>query len=322
VTLQTDARGNTSQSVSDIFGRTMAHIDALGNRSEMTYNRIGELLEQKDAMGRVTRFVYDNLGRRVEVIFPKPSPTEKSPVRKTVYNVVGQVVQEIDPLGNAMSVEYDAFGRRVAVIDAEGGRTEFTYDVNGKMLSLKDPVGNVTSYVYDDAGRMIEETNALGKTRKFEYEGRTPVRKTDRNGRVIEFEYNDFGRPITEKWLDVDGTLVETIAYQFDALGKMTQVADSSGVQTFEYDELDRNTQTVMQFAGLESPVTFNTAFDAMNRRTQVATKIGDAFGFANSYSYDALGKVTGIAQNEKRVDYTYNAAGQRTSTSVFAGSK
>jgi hypothetical protein len=34
------------------------------------------------------------------VILPKPSPTEKSPVRKTVYNALGQVIQEINLLGN------------------------------------------------------------------------------------------------------------------------------------------------------------------------------------------------------------------------------
>ncbi|MCL2120048.1 MAG: hypothetical protein FWH27_16650, partial [Planctomycetaceae bacterium] len=320
VTTQTDTLGNTSQSISDIFGRAIASIDALGNRTERSYNRIGELIAQRDAMGRATRFVYDNLGRRVEVIFPQPSPTEKNPVRRTFYNALGQVVQEIDPLGNATSVEYDAFGRRAAVIDAEGGRTEFTYDINGKMLSLKDPVGNVTSYVYDEAGRMIEETNALGKTRKFEYEGRLPIRKTDRNGRVIEFEYNDFGRPTVEKWFDMDGKLVETIAYQFDAQGKLQSVKDSSGVQTLDYDELDRNTQTLFEFAGLGTSITLANVFDEMNRRKQMSAKIGDAVDFVTRYEYDALNKVIGIAQNEKQVEYSYNASGQRTLTSVSVG--
>ena len=318
---QTDSLGNTMQIIVDAYGRTIAQIDTLGNRTEMVYNRIGELLEQKDTMGRVTRFVYDALGRRVEMIFPKLSPTEKNPVRKTVYNALGQVVQEIDPLGHVTTIEYDAFGRRAAVIDAEGGRTEFAYDFSGKLLSLKDPVGNVTSYVYDEERRVLEETNAFGKSRKFEYEGRLPVRKTDRNGRVIEFKYNDFGRPTVEKWFDTEGKLVETIAYQFDLLGKMTQVADSSGVQTFEHDELDRIAQTVMQLAGLEKPVTLANQFDEMNRRTRIMAKIGETVDFVNRYEYDTQDRVIGILQNEKQVSYSYNAAGQRTSTSVFTGS-
>ena len=325
VNVQTDSLGNSTQNVFDVFGRTIAQIDALGNRTEMVYNQIGELIEQRDPMGRVTRFVYDDLGRRVETILPKPSPTEANPVRKTVYNALGQVINEIDPLGNTTTMEYDAFGRRAAVIDAEGGCTEFTYNATGKMLSLKDPVGNVTSYVYDDTGRLIEETNALGKTRKFEYEGRLPVRKTDRNGRVIEFEYNDFGKPVAEKWLSTDGKLIETIAYHFDTLGKLERVVDSSGVQTLVYDELDRNVQTIMQLAGLETPITLENRFDKANRRTRVTAKIGGRVDFVNQYAYNALGKVTGISQQgsdtlPKQVEYSYNTAGQRVSTSVFAG--
>ena len=61
-------------------------------------------------------------------------------------------------------------------------------------------------------------------------------------------------------------------------------------------------------------------AFDAMNRRTQVTAKVGETEGFTNLYTYDALGRVNGITQDDKWVEYTYNAAGQRTATSVFAG--
>ncbi len=86
-------------------------------------------------------------------------------------------------------------------------------------------------------GRLLEETNALGKTRTFEYEGSLLVRKVDRNGRITEFEYDDFGQITTEKWLDADGKLLETITHEFDTQGKLRQVSDSSGTQTFEYDE-------------------------------------------------------------------------------------
>ena len=317
VSIQVDSLGNTTQVISDIFGRTIAQIDALGNRTEMVYNRGGQLIEQRDPMGRVTRFVYDDLGRRVEVILPAPKPSEKNPVRKTVYNALGQVIQEIDPLGNATTTEYDAFGRRAAVIDAEGGCTEFTYDASGKMLSLKDPVGNVTSYVYDDAGRMLEETNALGKTRKFEYEGRLPVRKTDRNGRVTTFEYNDFGKPVAETWLESD-KVVKTLAFDYNVLGHLTNVDD--GVTTFDYsrDEDGRELTATMTLPGLNSPIVQNTEYDILGRRTRIATAIGKEPGFANEYAYTKTGKVESISQDGKRVEYQYDAAGMLATTQLF----
>jgi RHS repeat-associated protein len=217
-------------------------------------------------------------------------------------------------------MEYDAHGRVARQINAEEGVTVFTYTEAGKLKTLTDPVGNTTSYVYDDAGRMLEETNELGKTRRFEYEGRLPVRKTDRNGRVTTFEYNDFGKPIAEKWLSVDGKLERTITSRYDALGKLEQVADLDSTHAFRYDELDRNVQTVMKLTGLEMAVTLENQFDEANRRTQVAAKVGWKVEAVNQYAYDTLGRVTGISQGEKRVEYAYNAAGQRTATSVFAG--
>ena len=40
----------------------------------------------------------------------------------------------------------------------------------------------------------------------------------------------------------------------------------------------------------------------------------------ANEYTYTKTGKVESIAQDGKRVEYQYDATGQRTATSVFAG--
>jgi YD repeat-containing protein len=151
------------------------------------------------------------------------------------------------------------------------------------------------------------ETNALGKTRYFEYEGHLPVKKTDRNGRVIEFEYNDFDKPVAEKWFDTDGKQIETIAYQFDSLGKLESVKDSSGIQTLEYDELDHNTQTVFEFAGLKTPVALQNAFDENNRRVKSFVKLSDNVDSVTRYSYDANNHITEISQNEKRVEYSYN---------------
>ena len=204
---------------------------------------------------------------------------------------------------------------------SDTANSQNTYTDSGQLKSLTDPVGNTTSYEYDELGRPVKETNELGKSRVFEYlAGRMMAKKTDRNGRITMFEHDDFGRVIAEKWLSADGKLVETIAFQYNAFGKLEKVVDSSGMQTFGYDDLGRNTQTVMQLTGLEAPITFENRFDEMNRRIQVSAKVGRNVDFVNQYEYDALGRVTGITQNEKRVNYTYNTIGQRIATSVYSG--
>jgi len=75
-----------------------------------------------------------------------------------------------------------------------------------------------------------------------------------------------------------------------------------------------------MTLAHTVSVLIFENQFDAMNRRTQVTAKVGETVELENMYVYDALGRTTGITQGEKQVEYSYNAAGQRISTSVFSG--
>ena len=62
--------------------------------------------------------------------------------------------------------------------------------------------------------------------------------------------------------------------------------------------------------------------YDENRQRTQVTAKIGEYVDSITRYEYDAIGKITGIVQDAKRVNYTYNAAEQRTSTSFFAGTQ
>jgi len=319
VNTQIDALGNKTQSIADIFGRTIATIDALGNRTEMVYNRIGELLEQRDPMGRTTRFIYDNLGRRVETILPAPKPGEENPVQRIVYDALGRVVQQINPLGNATAMEYDAFGRRAAVIDAEGGVTSFTYTDAGQLKTLTDPVENTTSYEHDEIGRPIKETNELGKSRFFEYlAGRMMAKKTDRNGRVTIFDHDDFGRVVAEKWYESE-KVVKTLAFDYNVLGHLTKVND--GVTVFDYsrDENGREVSATMSLPGLENPIVQTTDYDVLGRRTQIATAFGGQTEFSNLYTYTKTGQVESIAQGDKRVNYHYDASGMRTATQLFS---
>ena len=312
VSTQIDALGNKTQSIADIFGRTVATIDAVGNRTEMVYNRISELLEQRDPMGRVTRFVYDNLGRRVETILPAPKPGEKNPVQRVVYDALGRIAKQIDPLGNTASMEYDAFGRVARQINAEGGVTAFTYTNAGQLKSLTDPIGNTTSYEYDDQNRPIKETNELGKSRFFEYlAGKMMAKKTDRNGRVTTFDHDDYGRVTAEKWYETD-KVVKTLAFEYNALGHLKKVDD--GVTVFDYsrDEDGRELSATMALPGLVDPIVQQTEYDVLGRRTQIATAFGGQVEFSDLYTYTKIGQVESISQDGKQVNYHYDAAGMR----------
>ena len=62
------------------------------------------------------------------------------------------------------------------------------YNANSELTQLTDPVGNDTIWTRDNLGRVTAETNELGQSRTMEYDAASNLKKrTDRNGRVIEF---------------------------------------------------------------------------------------------------------------------------------------
>ena len=328
VVAQIDPLGNRTETEYGRFGRVTAVIDPKGNRRETSYNLLGEVVLQKDEMNRDTSFDYDDLGRRIKTIFPPPTANSVAPEQITVYNVQGLVAKEIDPLGHETLFEYDGLGRMVKKIDALGGEMSYTYSDRGNILSVNDPVNNTTTYGYDPFGRLVKETNQFGHSRTLTYSpGGLLTKKTDRNGRITEFTYNNYDEPTHEKWCS-GITYLRTITSVYDGFGRLTSVADPSGTHAFVYDNFDHVTKTTMTLAGLTPQVVLDSTFDLGNRQLTSAVTIGTTKDYTKAFGYDANSQVTSIVQQQqaggnsmtpKRVEYTYNAARQRTAAKSYA---
>jgi RHS repeat-associated protein len=183
--------------------------------------------------------------------------------------------------------------------------------------------------VYDALNRVAEETNQLSFTRYFVYDAAGNLtRRTDRNGRVIEYTYDNLYRRTQENWLDEYETSVRTIDWTFDAAGQLTAASDLAADYTYTYDALGRATTLTHDIVGLGSQVIMNHTFDALGNRTQLAATIGGTADFVTEYTYDALRRMTRIQQHgvsggnavaEKRIDLTYDAASQWQSITRYA---
>ncbi|MEQ8788186.1 MAG: RHS repeat-associated core domain-containing protein [Pirellulaceae bacterium] len=154
---------------------------------------------------------------------------------------------------------------------------------------------------YDDAGNLVE--------------------KTDRNGLVTEFTYDNLYRLTQEVWKDGMST-VNTLDFTYDAAGQMTAASDDNSSYEYTYDGLGRVTYLEIDNGG--PLVNFTQGFNLIGSRTALATDIDDGGGvdddFQNVYTYDNLQRLTRVDQvgqmggntvAEKRVDFGYNAAGQ-----------
>ena len=95
---------------------------------------------------------------------------------------------------------------------------------------LTDEKGNVTTWAYDVLNRVQSETIEIDSTpysREYEYDDNgNVIRKTDRDGRVTEYEYDDRTRMREEDWLDEYDAVINTISYDYDAAGELTHAED------------------------------------------------------------------------------------------------
>jgi RHS repeat-associated protein len=243
---------------------------------------------------------------------------------------------------NGIIASYDIGAGKVAIPMSALGTTQITkmtYDEAGNQLTLTDPAGNMTTWGYDDANRLSSETvTGIANPRAYLYDGGQLVQKTDRNGRVTRYEYDSLNRVKAEKWYEdqdafenYPGSPLNTISYTYDAVGNLLSVDDPDANYGYEYDSQNRLTNVGQVITGLDTEISFVRAFDDDSRMTSTLAYIGNGnvAGYLNSYSYDSLGRVTSLTQEDteeeadpvspKRVEFTYNAASQLTALDRYA---
>jgi RHS repeat-associated protein len=213
----------------------------------------------------------------------------------------------------------------------DGADTVYAYNNLGNLASVTDPTNNLTSYTYDYLHRLKTESitiDSVPRTKTYWYDAvGQMIKKEDRLGQITRYDFDNLGRVYQERWKTDTGTTVRTIGYQFDNLGRLTGVSEVDGSSTsvgaaygYTYDNLGRVTQTVHDIAGLTPDVTFDQTFNALGSRTQLAATIGTTADFVNDYSYDALGRMARVMQQDqsggnavadKRVNFDYSPTGQ-----------
>jgi len=163
------------------------------------------------------------------------------------------------------------------------------------------------------------------------------VEKTDRNERVTTYEYDNLYRLMEENWLDESEQVVYTIAYSYDALGRVLSASsplppgegqgEGAAVYEYQYDALGRVIVETQTFSGLTPVIVFAYQYNAAGQRTQSASTIGGAADAVTDYFYDSLGRLSRLEQHgasggnavaEKRVDFTYDASSKYATIAYY----
>lgn len=303
-TVTTSTGAGTSRNYYDITGRLIGARDANGNISTAAYNDGGQLITETHADGGQKAYVYNSFGNLVEQTdelgFRTRNAYDKGNrlVQVTREIVAGGLTSGVSADVQVESFTYDEAGRRIAETNGEGETLRYDFDLNDQIVRRVTPSGYVTQYEYDALGKKSREINANGDEQSWVYDefGRL-VSSTDMGFADTHYEYNEAGM-LVRKY----GDLGQDITYEYDSVGRVVTIIDNS------------RATVAAQAAGLLSSKKVTTyEYDEQNRRTRERLVIDDEEVSDTRIEYDSVGRLKRVLSSLSSVEYSYDAAGNRT---------
>ncbi len=364
-----DANGNQTNTV-DALGRAVTYtFDRLNRQTKVTYpdttserfgydglNRRVTVTNQADV---VARFGFDKVGRLVAVT--NGFGASVSQWATYAYDEAGNQTNQVDALGRMTRFEFDALGRKIRTVQP-GGQTEgFAFDAGGNQIRYTNFNGVILTNQYDALNRLTNKTSGSYFVRftysstgqratmadasgNYSYLYDCRDRLTTNSGPVgtLVYAFDEFGRLTTSASMTANGV---SLTYQYDALNRLTIVADSvAGTSGYGFDAVGN-----LQSLRYPNAVTNTYSYSSLNRLTNLTAKsasgtlasfayqLGTASNRTNlielvngvsrtsAWQYDALYRltnetITGTAPIGA-VAYQYDAVGNRTNrTSTLSG--
>lgn len=324
-----DGSGRPSAvSIKDASGNTYSNV-AYG------YDALGRVWETSNPYASSpsywTKTQVDALGRPTKTILPDGE--------QTTYTYQLQTVTIADPTGKSRKGQADAAGRLVVAYepDVNNGNsltqtTTYTYDVLDDLTSVSQ--GNQTrTYVYDALGRLNSSTipesgtTCLGTISSGQCQNGYDaddnlLGRTDARGVVTSYTYDGLNRVIGVSYLTVPNGVSSmpnnvctmqnlstqaNVCFYYDqggaaayALGKLTEMIDPSGSETYTYDNMGRRTQ--MQKVIGANTYTTSYQYNYASELTQITYPSGRQV----KPSYDAIGRLSTLADTMGSTNTTY----------------
>ncbi len=246
-----------------------------------TYDAQGKKTAQTDALGHTTQWRYEPTGELSEEILPDGSKQTHT------YSPKGLEVQQTDYAGKSQAFVYNAYKQLVRIEYSDGSTVTYSYTPAGRIKTITDSQGTITN-TYDTMGRLKTRTAPNGDTITYTY---------DAVGNITRIE-----------------TPTQTITKTYDALNRLKTVTDNKGTTSYEYDAIGRQTQVTYP-----NGVTTSYEYDSRNRVTKIEHQKSDGAVLQSFvYTYDAVGNRLSETRNDgRRVAYEYNEVNQLTKATV-----
>lgn len=294
-----------------------------------------------DANGDVSTTRYDFLGQAITSIDPDAGTST------TAYDAQGRVSQTTDNAGNVISYKYDALGRKLAEYNGAAtaqhdygttGANEvasWVYDNSNTVSGVTDPVGQMTTQsTYTSAGVFKVQAvgfNAFGESlgETYTVPGTTSIAGT--------YTYKHSYTPVTglpkQNLIPAVGAMAQeitTTGYSiYDSQDEPTSLNGLNGyahnvnyTQWGQIAEVEYGTTTSNGYADF----TYDQLTGALNNESVKNTAVSATPMDQTSYSYDASGNPTSIAETRSGTAtetqcYTYDPLDRLTNAWTATGS-
>jgi RHS repeat-associated protein len=301
-TSKTDPLGHATTYAYDALNRLSSVTDSLSHTTSFDYDANNNQTSATDSLSHTVSNAYDDLNRLVSTTDGRSKTTTYG------YDAAGNRTSVTDPLGNQATFNYDDAGLMIASVDARGNasganpndfKKTYGYDEAGNRTTVTDPLSHATTFAFDRDGRLLSKTDPLSHSIAYGYD---PVGRlqsvTAPDSSITSYGYDDLGN-LTSR---TDANL-HTTAYGYDAAQRLTSITNPLGkVWNFSYDADDELTSRVDAIANAASNATLGTT----------------------TYSFDRVGRQTGVDYSDSTPDltYGYDNANRLTSLSDGAGTK
>ena len=266
----------------------ISKVERSGDTFSYSYTARG-LLASKSGCDFSESYSYDSRDRLIGVSRSTPGGGASRTMAYS-YDSGGNIAQ-ISQGGKSISYSYDSQGRRSSYSTSDGATVRYSYDSSGRLSGLRDGSDqSLVSYQYDAAGRLSRETNGNGTATSYSY---------DAAGQLLRI---DNSNPA--------GTVVSSLVYTYDLLGRRTGETSNQGSWSYSYDA---SGQLVGANFASSNPAAISTqsrqyVYDAAGNR--ISTLVN---GVATSYSSNNLNQYTAVGGE----GYSYDPDGNLLSDGV-----
>ena len=348
----TDNLGNRVQYTLDAMGnRTKEELfdplNTLTQSQQREFDALSQLWKDIGAQNQITQFNYDAEGNLKQII---------DPLQHTVshqFDALNRLIQTTDPVNNNTRQERDTLDQITKVSDPRDIATTYTVNGLGDLIQEISADRGTTTYTYDTAGNLKTSTDARGVKHTYTWDALnrptmrthttvTGVPKTaafvwsydtgtygierltgtsDESGSTT-YGYDVHGRLLARTQITKFGTLnfTQTLNYQYDNMGRITQMTYPSGTQIGTiYGADGRPTEIRVNGAVLLGNITYQPFGPAKSwvwGNGQAYTRSFDLDGRLQSHpmgsdtrtlTYDAASRITSTADTSPVYNRTYD---------------